>query len=480
MNVGKVYLVGAGPGDQALITVKGKTAIKNAEVILYDRLVNPKLLEFASDECELVYCGKLPDRHILRQEAINELLIQYAKQGKIVVRLKGGDPSVFGRVGEEASELALAQIPFEIIPGITSGIAASLYAGIPVTHREYGESFAVVTAHDKSLSGKPSIDWQALVNGIATIAFYMGVANLPYICENLIKFGKPADTPVILIQWGTLSRQKTLQGTLSTIAELAEREKFRNPAITLVGNIVSLRDKMNWFEQKPLFGRQIIVCKKKNDNHNLATQLTELGADVVELPKWIKSSKMTGDKRRILEKISQFNSLIFTSVDSAIQFFEDMKTEEIDFRSIQGSIYGYNNEIVQIIKNHGLSASIIDNKTIDNRSVLEIGALPLEALNSVASKFFKSHEENIDSRFYSIHSRMLEEATYDTIIFQDKQSLATLKNYFQSLGKDFTEYVTDKKIICIGSDTFKKANDLQYNSVELPKDYSLSSLLKEL
>src|SRR6476620_435269 len=219
MSKGKVFLVGAGPGDIGLITVKGLEVIKQADVILYDRLANPKLLDFASVDCELIYCGKLPDRHTLRQDGINHLLVEKALEGKRVVRLKGGDPGIFGRVGEEAEALANEQIQYEIVPGISSGIAAPLYAGIPVTHRQFGETFAVVTAHDQSKEGKPVLDWKALASGIDTIAFYMGVANLPYICENLMANGKSPDTPVILIQWGTFSRQKMLEGTLATIAD---------------------------------------------------------------------------------------------------------------------------------------------------------------------------------------------------------------------------------------------------------------------
>lgn len=209
-------------------------------------------------------------------------------EGKTVVRLKGGDPGVFGRVGEEADALSKNGIIFEIIPGISSGMAAPLYAGIPVTHREFGETFAVVTAHDKSKEGKPSLDWQGLASGIDTIAFYMGIANLSYICKNLIQFGKPATTPVILIQWGTFGRQKTLEGTLETIAEKADEVKFTNPAITLVGNIISLRDKMNWFEKKPLFGRQILLARTGVTQSEMAKELADQGADVYEFPKWKK------------------------------------------------------------------------------------------------------------------------------------------------------------------------------------------------
>ena len=275
MKKGKVILVGAGPGDVRLITVKGMEAIKQAEVILYDRLANPKLLEFAPAECELIYCGKLPNRHILRQGNINELLVEKALEGKRVVRLKGGDPGVFGRVGEEAAALAQYQIPFEIVPGISSGIAAPLYAGIPVTHREYAESFAVVTAHDKSKEGKPVLDWEGLARGVDTIAFYMGVGNLPFICENLLNFGKPASTPVILIQWGTFGRQKTLQGTLADISEKVLEAKFSNPSIILVGDVISLREKISWFEKMPLYGRQILLARTSEGPSELAKELIE-------------------------------------------------------------------------------------------------------------------------------------------------------------------------------------------------------------
>ena len=320
MEKGKVFLVGAGPGDIGLITVKGLEAIKKADVILYDRLANPKLLDFAPPHCEFIYGGKLPFKHTLRQEKINELLVEKAKEGKQVVRLKGGDPGVFGRVGEEAEELAKEEIPFEMIPGITSGIAAPLYAGIPVTHREFGETFAVVTAHNKSKDGKPILDWKSLANGIDTIAFYMGVANLPYICENLIENGKSKDTPVALIQWGTFGRQKTLEGTLSTIADLVVANGFSNPAITLVGEIVSLRKKIQWFEKKPLFGKQILLARTGIYPSGLAQALTEQGADVIEFPKW-KSEEVPVDYS-VLNNLSNYEDILFTSAESVEDFFQ--------------------------------------------------------------------------------------------------------------------------------------------------------------
>jgi len=248
---GKVYLVGAGPGDPKLITVKGMECLREADVVVYDRLANPALLEYAPPHAERIYCGKYPDNHTMRQEAINQLLAEKALGGMTVVRLKGGDPSVFGRVGEEAEHLVQYGIPFEIVPGVTAGIAAPAYAGIPVTHREYGSSFAVVTGHLREEKPERAVEkWRALAQGIDTVAFYMGIGNLPMIRRQLIEHGKSPLTPVAVIAWGTLPEQKTVTGTLDDIEQrLADNPQIANPAIILVGDVVRLREKINWFEE---------------------------------------------------------------------------------------------------------------------------------------------------------------------------------------------------------------------------------------
>lgn len=247
--MGKVYIVGAGPGDVELITVKGLRCIQEADVILYDRLINNELLSYAKPSAKLIFCGKLPNRHAMIQENINLSIVQHASQGKVVTRLKGGDPFVFGRGAEEAEVLAENGIPFEIVPGITSGIAAPAYAGIPVTHRELGSSFAIVTGHMRE--GKDdSIQWDSLAKGIDTLAIYMGVGNLPYICTQLLKHGKAATTPVALVHMGTYEQQYTVTGTLETIVEVVQKEKVKNPSIILVGEVVKLREKIAWFEEK--------------------------------------------------------------------------------------------------------------------------------------------------------------------------------------------------------------------------------------
>jgi uroporphyrin-III C-methyltransferase len=252
MKDGIVYLVGAGPGDPKLITVYGLECIQKADVIAYDRLVNPKLLEFAKKDAELVYCGKLPGKHHLIQDEIHTLLVEKAQEGKIVTRLKGGDPFVFGRGAEEAEILKNHGIVYEIVPGITAGIAAPAYAGIPVTHRDFATSFALVTGHGREEKGQDFLNWSALATGIDTVAFYMSVGNIAYISKKLIKNGRKPTTPVAVIEWGTTDQQRTITGQLEEIASIIEREGYHNPSMIIVGEVVNVREKIKWFEEQGL------------------------------------------------------------------------------------------------------------------------------------------------------------------------------------------------------------------------------------
>ncbi|QCR32702.1 uroporphyrinogen-III C-methyltransferase [Lysinibacillus sp. SGAir0095] len=246
--MGMVYIVGAGPGDEELITVKGLKCIEKADVILYDRLINIDLLNYAKREARLISCGKLPNCHTMQQHTINYELVKYAKEGKIVTRLKGGDPFIFGRGAEEAAACQEGGIKFEIVPGITSGIAAAAYAGIPVTHRDYSSSFAVITGHKKE--GEPdNIQWDSLSKSVDTLAIYMGMKNLNYISKQLIAHGKSKETPVALIHQGTTNQQLTVIGTLGTIFEKAVQGQVKNPSMIIVGEVVNLREKLNWFEE---------------------------------------------------------------------------------------------------------------------------------------------------------------------------------------------------------------------------------------
>ncbi|WP_158553548.1 uroporphyrinogen-III C-methyltransferase [Peribacillus saganii] len=479
MIKGKVWLVGAGPGDISLITVKGLNAIKNAEVILYDRLVNPKILDFAPDGCEFIYCGKLPDRHFLRQEAINQLMVDKASEFERVVRLKGGDPGVFGRVGEEAAFLAEHEVPYEIVPGITSGIAAAMYAGVPVTHREFGESFAVVTAHDKSVDGKPNLNWEGIANGIDTVAFYMGIANLPFICEKLIEHGKAPDTPVMLVQWGTYSRQKVLQGNLANISALAVKEKFNNPSITLVGNIVSLREKLNWFEKKPLFGRQILVARSSSGASELAERLAERGADVIEFPKW--KYEIVMPDVQLLEKLPGFKKILFTSPRSCDAFFKTLKERKIDIRKITADLYG-SSTTLSAIENHGFSA--LPKEQIDKDNVLIVGEESMLADKLSFTQQFGSCDfwitghKVMDDKYLPLFERMLQEADIDTVIFPSSSSVRGLDQGLTNLGENFGAFLQGKQTMVMGKQTAAALNDFYKDHVEIAEKPTIESIIQ--
>ncbi|MCM3718809.1 uroporphyrinogen-III C-methyltransferase [Fictibacillus phosphorivorans] len=245
--MGKAYLVGAGPGDPDLITRKGLKCIQEADVILFDRLINQELLSYAKNGADLIYCGKKPGKHSMDQDMINQYLVRQTKRGRIVTRLKGGDPFVYGRGGEEAQVLAKHGIPYEIVPGITSGMAAPMYAGIPVTHRDYSSTFAIVTGHMRQ--GKDHLCWESIAKGIDTLVIYMGVGNLPYIQQQLLKHGRSKNTPVAIVHSGTTVKQHTVTGTLLSIVEIAEKNQIQNPGIIIIGEVVRLREKIQWFEQ---------------------------------------------------------------------------------------------------------------------------------------------------------------------------------------------------------------------------------------
>ncbi|PKN48781.1 MAG: uroporphyrinogen-III C-methyltransferase, partial [Deltaproteobacteria bacterium HGW-Deltaproteobacteria-16] len=259
---GKVYLIGAGPGDPTLITVKGLELLKRAEVLVYDYLATPKLLKFVPKDAELIYAGKKGGEcHAHTQEEINQMLVDHAAAGKIVVRLKGGDPFIFGRGGEEIEELAKHGIAFEVVPGVTSATAAATYAGVPITHREYTASVAFITGHEDPTKETSNIAWDKISTGIGTLVFYMGIKNLPFITENLIKHGRSPETPVVVVRWASTPIQQSVVGTLATIAEVVKKEKIKPPALIVVGEVVKLRDTINWFEKRPLFGKRILVTR---------------------------------------------------------------------------------------------------------------------------------------------------------------------------------------------------------------------------
>ena len=331
----KVYLVGAGPGDPGLITVKGKECIQNADVIIYDYLASPALLNYARKSAELIYVGKKGGDHTLSQEEINALIVDKAKSGGIVCRLKGGDPFIFGRGGEEAEVLFKEELSFEVVPGVTSAIAAAAYAGIPLTHRQLTSTLAFVTGHEDPDKEETSINWSSLASGIGTLVFFMGVKNLPNITRNLIDHGKSADTPVALIQWGTTSSQKTVTGTLDKIAEKARTAGIKAPAIIVIGDVVHLRNKLKWFEQRPLLGKRIVVTRARQQASDLVGLLSDLGAECLEYPTIkIMPPKDLEPVKQAVENLSAYDWIVFTSVNGVDYFFEQLFAAGKDVRAL--------------------------------------------------------------------------------------------------------------------------------------------------
>ncbi|MEM1295748.1 MAG: uroporphyrinogen-III C-methyltransferase, partial [Verrucomicrobiota bacterium] len=279
MEPGTVYLVGAGPGDPGLITLKGRECIERADAIVYDYLSNSQLLTWAQPDAELIYAGKKSKHHTLSQGGINALLVELAQAGKTVCRLKGGDPMIFGRGGEEAQELREAGIPFEIVPGISSSIAGPIYAGIPVTHRDHCSQLTLFTGHENPDKEESSLDFKKIAAADGTKVMLMGVERIRSITDALAKEGLDAATPVAMIRWATTGGQETLTGTLGNIADRVEETGFKSPAVCVIGTVVNLRDELNWFETRPLFGKRIVVTRTRKQAGVLSAQLRELGAD---------------------------------------------------------------------------------------------------------------------------------------------------------------------------------------------------------
>jgi uroporphyrinogen III methyltransferase / synthase len=323
---GLVSLIGAGPGDPGLITVKGFQRLQAADVVIYDYLANAELLEACRDDVELIYVGKQAGRHTLSQDEINALLVEHGRSGKRVARLKGGDPYIFGRGGEEADVLQQAGIAWEVVPGITAGVAAPAYAGIPVTHRELASSVAFITGHEDPTKPETAINWQQLATAIDTLVFYMGVGNLPEIAGKLIANGRDPHTPVAVIRWGTKPQQEVVTGTLATIAATVAAAGLKPPAITVVGDVVRLRERLRWFDNRPLQGKRIIVTRAREQASALSERLREAGAAPIEYPviAFAPPEDWT-PLDQALAKLDEYQWIIFTSVNGVRFLVERMR-----------------------------------------------------------------------------------------------------------------------------------------------------------
>lgn len=333
---GIVHLVGAGPGDLGLVTFRAKELVSAADVLVYDYLVHPELVKWCRPECEVFYVGKKAGCHTVPQEEIEALLVSHARAGKKVVRLKGGDPYIFGRGGEEARTLAEAGVPFEVVPGVTAAIAAGAYAGIPLTYRNKSTALVLLTGHEDPKKSGSQVDWRsygALKN--STLAIYMGMGRLDFILAELQAGGLEADTPAAVVQWASLGRQRSVNGTVADLPERVTEAGLAAPAIIFIGEVVRDHEAIDWFEQLPLFGRRVAITRTRDQNSELRDKLETLGAEVLELP--LISISKDVDKYglvEILAELGTYDWIIFTSANGVRYFFEDFLKGFNDIRSL--------------------------------------------------------------------------------------------------------------------------------------------------
>jgi uroporphyrinogen III methyltransferase/synthase len=322
-----------------LFTLRGKAILERADCVIYDFLANEELLRFARAECEKIYVGKRGGAHTMSQTEINELLVHKAREGGVVARLKGGDPFIFGRGGEEAEALVKAGVPFEVVPGISSGYAAPAYAGIPVTHRDFTSGVAFITGHEDPTKAETALDWSKIATGLGTLVFFMGVKNLPEITHALIEHGRDPRTPVAVIRWGTRAEQQVVTGTLADIVSKAAG--MSPPAITVVGEVVSLREHLNWFERLPLFGKRIAITRSREQANVLREALAELGAQVVEIPTIeIRPPASWEPLDQAIQHLEEFHYLLVTSANGVRSFLARLKASGRDVRDLKGLTIG--------------------------------------------------------------------------------------------------------------------------------------------
>ncbi len=493
-TAGKVYLIGAGPGDPGLLTLKARSCIQKADVVVYDYLASPSLLSHAGQNAQIIYVGKKGGDHTLTQEKINLLLVEKAKQGLSVARLKGGDPFIFGRGGEEAQMLLSHGIAFEIIPGVTSAVAAPAYAGIPITHRDHASSVCFITGHEDPAKEDSAIQWDLFAKNRSTLVFLMGVKNLEKIVTRLMENGKPADTPAALVQWGTTARQQTVTGQLDNIVEAVRKAKLLSPAVIVVGPVVKLRSELQWFDTSKLFGKRIVVTRARAQASDLVEKLSELGAHCIEIPT-IKIVPPKDNKalKTAVNKIDTYDWLVFTSVNGVKFFFDTLFEMEKDVRILGHLKFGCIGPVTkQRLSDYGIisdilpetyrAESVIDafsSMDMTNQKVLVPRALKarsilpeeLVRLGAVVDDI-AAYETILDDSRKNDLVEMLENGQIDGVTFTSSSTVTNFMTLLQ--GKNTDKLLKQVCIASIGpitSDTIRNAGlhvDIEARDFTIP------------
>jgi uroporphyrinogen III methyltransferase/synthase len=495
-----VYLVGAGPGDPGLITAKGLALLRRAQVVVYDQLASAELLKEAPAEAEIIYVGKKAGVHALPQDEINDLLVARAKAGLTVVRLKGGDPFVFGRGGEEAEVLAQAGLPFEVVPGVTSAVAVPAYAGIPVTHRRYTTLVTLVTGHEDPTKEVSIIPWEALGNNPGTLVFLMGVKNLADICGQLVEKGRDPQTPAAVIERGTSLWQRTVTGTLTDIAHLARDAGIKPPAILVVGGVVELRDRLKWWETRPLWGKTVVVTRSRPQASRLVELLAAAGARCLEVPTLeIGPPDDFGPLDQALKDLAQYQWVVFTSANGVAAFMARLFTQGRDVRALGNlKIAAIGPATAESLQAHGLKADVVPaafqaeallealshqvtpgSKVLLARAqvareVLPEGLVKLGAEVTVAPVYQSRPVQEIPPEAEAT----LKEGRVDILTFT---SSATVHNFVQLLGKErFQTLAAGVVVAAIGPITSATLKEYGTSPQIEPKDYTIPTLVEAI
>jgi uroporphyrinogen III methyltransferase/synthase len=500
MKPGKVYLIGAGPGDPKLITLRGKEYLERAQVVIYDYLAPKELLDFVRPGTEVIFAGKSGGNCPMTQEGINRLIIEKALSGKIVARLKGGDPFIFGRGGEEAEALVQAGIPFEVVPGVTAAIAVPAYAGIPLTHRDLASTVAFVTGHEDPTKGDSFIDWETIATGIGTLVFFMGMARLPEIVKNLIQYGRDPKTPVALIRWGTRLTQKTVQGTLNDIVEKARVADLKPPVTIVVGEVVRLRDRLSWFETRPLFGRKILVTRARDQASEFSDLLAQNGAEPIEFPTIeVAPPKSFRALDQAIQKLSQYHWLIFTSVNGVQFFIERLRAVGKDIRALDGlKICAIGPRTAEEIRRFGIDVDLVPEEYQAEGVIAGMGRRGLKGKRillpraAVAREILPVELRRLGARVDVVTAyrtvkptrsvaplkKLLQAGEISVITFT---SSSTVRNFAEMFGKrGLSKLLGDVKIACIGPITAETAKELGIKTDIMPEDSTIPAFVEAI
>ena len=498
---GKVCLVGAGPGDPKLLTIRGKECLEQADVVLYDYLANPALLDYVPVKADRIYVGRRGRGQYQDQAELNRLIIEKAKQGYMVVRLKGGDPLVFGRGGEEAEAVAEAGIPFEIVPGISSAIAVPAYAGIPVTHRTLASTVAFVTGHEDPTKASTQLEWARMASADGTLVFLMGMKNLPAIVENLRREGKTLHTPVALIRWGTRAEQRTITGTLEDIVQKAQDAKMEPPTLVVVGEVVRLRSKLNWFETRPLFGKRILVTRAKSQAFELSNRLRDLGAEPVECPMIQIVPPSSWDRLdQAIQQLDQFQWVVFTSVNGVTPFMERLRHHGLDGRALSQAklccigprtaeallAFGLSADLVpQTFQAEGLleamsSAKLAGQKVLIPRAAVARDILPEELKKLGAQvQVVPVYETIMPEKSRPEFVEQLQEGRIHILTFTSSSTVRNFHALFPDSQK-MEQAVSQSTVACIGPITAQTAKELGLRVDIIPRENTIPAMVEEI